>query len=421
MTVTAATQRAQRPPWGVVLLRSLVALGLALAVVAATAVAFAPAPPVEATALPIAEPEAPEPSVAWPETARAAGYAVVGAEGSARHVGSEGAHPMASVTKLVTVLVVLDAHPIAGDDRGASITMGRADVNAVGAALADNAPIAPVYEGMVVTQRDLIEWSLVDSAGNAAWSLAHWAFGSIDAFLAAADAYAAEHGLPQTDLADPAGLDAASVSSAADLTQVALLAVTDPVILATLQLESVRIPGIGSAPNTNRILGEGDVDGGKTGTLRVWGRNLFATAVRDVDGREQRVVAIVMGTITADDIDAQMLALVDSLWDDFGERTVLPAGTAVAEHRAPWGETVVATTTEELALETFGDIVPAASAEVGSVAVDAPRRDVGEAWFAGQDGARVATPVRTSGILEGPSLQWRLAHPAEVLGWYRVG
>ncbi len=416
MTVTAATQRARRTPWGVVLLRSLVVLGLAVAVVLATAVAFAPAPAVEATAVPIAEPEAEAASVEWPDS-RSAGYGIVGIDGSARTSGSTDAHPMASVTKLVTVLVVLERHPIAADSRGAEIVLDSADVDALGAAIADNAPIAPVYDGMVVTQRDLVEWALVDSAANAAWSLARWGFGSIDGFLAAADGFAARHGLPQTDLADPSGLDASSVSSAADLVQIGLMAVDDPVILGTLQLESVRIPGIGIAPNTNRILGEGDVDGGKTGTLRVWGRNLFATAVRTVDGEQRRVVAIVMGTITADGIDEQMLALVESLWDDFGERVSLPEGTVVAADRAPWGDTVEATTTADIAVDSFGDIVPSASAEVRSVEVDAPRGEVGEAWaVVGEE--RIAVPVRTGGMLPGPDVQWRLANPVEVLGWY---
>lgn len=417
--VTAASQRRDRPHPLVIVLRALIALVLAASVVAATAVALAPAPLVRPTPVALQAAAAEDASVAWPEDAASAGYAVVGVEGAMATSGSESAHPMASITKLATVLIVLDAHPIEGASRGAEIVLDGDDVNAQGRAIAENAPIAPVFDGMVVTQRDLIEWSLVDSAGNAVWSLANWAFGSIDGFLAAADAWAARNGLEQTSLADPAGLSAQSVSSAPDLTRIALLAVQDPVVLSTLQLPSVRIPGIGTAPNTNRILGEGDVDGGKTGTLKVWGRNLFITATRIIEGEPRRVVAVIMGTITADAIDAQMLALVESLWDDFERREVLPAGTLVAEYVAPWGERVEATTSVALEAESFGSLVPVPSASVAAaVEAEAPRRQVGEATVVGWSGETDSTPVRTDGMLDGPDLGWRFAHPQTVLGWY---
>src|SRR5699024_2725929 len=140
----------------------------------------APAPAVAGEPVEAAPPDLPAAEVAWPETARAAGYGVVGIDGGAdvwETWGSDDAHPMASVAKLVTVLVVLDAHPIEGDSRGAVIELDRDDVEAQARAVRENAPIAPVFDGMQVTQRDLVEWSLVDSAGNAIWSLANWAFG----------------------------------------------------------------------------------------------------------------------------------------------------------------------------------------------------------------------------------------------------
>jgi serine-type D-Ala-D-Ala carboxypeptidase (penicillin-binding protein 5/6) len=417
--VTAVTQRRSRPHPLVVLLRVLVVLALVAALLLALAVAFAPAPSVAPRAVAAPQPAATPAAVAWPEEARSAGYAVVGYDGAIEAWGSDEAHPMASVTKLATVLIVLEAHPIEGDGRGAEIALDADDVRAQGRAIADNAPIAPVYDGMVVTQRDLIEWSLVDSAGNAVWSLANWAFGSIDGFLAAADAWADRHGLAHTSLADPAGLSAQSVSSAADLTRVGLMAVDDPVVLATLQLESVTIPGIGYAPNTNRILGEGDVDGGKTGTLKVWGRNLLVTAERLVDGERRRVVAVVMGTITAEEIDAQMLALVESLWTGFERREVLPAGTVVAEYVAPWGARVEATTQTALEADAFGAIAPSATVAVEErIEPGRPRGEVGTASVTDLAGEVRSTSVRTTGMLAEPDLGWRAAHPLDVLAWY---
>jgi D-alanyl-D-alanine carboxypeptidase (penicillin-binding protein 5/6) len=402
----------------VVLLRALLVLALVAAVALAAAVLVAPAPAIAGDPVEPASPALPPAEVDWPEEARAAGYGVVGVDGGAdvwQAWGSEDAHPMASVAKLVTVLVVLDAHPIEGDDRGALIVLDRDDVAAQARAVSENAPIAPVFDGMQVTQRDLVEWSLVDSAGNAIWSLANWAFGDMDGFAAAAAAWTERHGLDHTVLADPAGLDARSVSSAADLTRMALIAVADPVVLATIQLESVRIPGIGVAPNTNRILGEHDVDGGKTGTLKVWGRNLFVTAIREVDGQPRRVVGVVMGTIAADETDAAMIALLESLWPNFGTRTIVEAGAVVAEYRAPWGATARAVTTGPLDALVFADDAPGWSATVEPIAAGAVPQVVGEARLERGD---AVVPVRTQRLLTEPDAWWRLANAPLVLGWY---
>jgi len=418
VTVTAATQRASRPHPLVVLLRVAVAMLLVVVVALGVAVLLAPTPAVEATPVEAAVEPLPEPAIDWPPAARAAGYGVVGIDGapdSWATTGSDDAHPMASVTKLVTVLIVLDARPLTGDDRGPTITLDGDDVAAQARALDDNAPIAPVFRGMQVTQRDLIEWSLVDSAANAIWSLANWAYGDIDGFLAAADAWAERHGLDDTNLDDPAGLAAGSVSSAADLTRIALMAVEDPVVLATIQLESVRIPGIGIAPNTNRILGEHDVDGGKTGTLKVWGRNLFVTAIREVEGVERRVVGIVMGTIAAEETDAAMIQLLQSVWPNFGVRAILAEGTVVAEYRAPWGASTDAVTTGALEAHVFADAAPGWTATAEPIEAGTPASAVGEARLEVGD---VAAPVRTTELLLGPDAWWRVTNAPQVLGWY---
>ena len=86
---------------------------------------------------------------------------------------------MASITKIVTALVVLDKHPLAVGEAGPAITMGSADV-----ALrshywgAYRAKVFPVWAGLTFTERELLDLALIESAANYAGSLATWAFGS---------------------------------------------------------------------------------------------------------------------------------------------------------------------------------------------------------------------------------------------------
>ncbi len=442
--MTAATaQRRHRPHPLVLLLRWTLLLALIVAVVASTAIAFAPAPRVAASPVALPQPAGEPVSVEWPAgVARQAGFGVAGLEGSAAAWGGTERVPMASLVKVLTVLVVLEQHPLSGAERGPDVTLGRADLTALGEAIADAAPTVPVFDGMVVSQRDLVEWSLVDSAANAMWSLAHWAFGSMDAYLAAANDWAERHGLDDTVVADPSGLSLESRSTAADLTELALLAVEHPVVLETMGMEGVAVPG-GTATNTNPLLGEGFIDGGKTGTLFVWGRNLLVTAERTVEGQPRRVVAVILGVATQRDMDAAMLALVGSLWDDFGTATLLPAGTLVAEYRAPWGATTRATSVADLEADAFGTLVPAIEAEVTDLEADAPRTRVGAVRALGADAPAASAPgsgsdaggtsetteeasaaspaeveVRTDGMLAGPDLVWRMLHPATALEWY---
>ena len=106
--------------------------------------------------------------------------------------GSEKALPLASITKVVTALTVLDAHPLSLGDDGPTITMSSADVSYYSQQLAMNGSVTAVAAGERYTQRDLLELTLIKSANNFATSLAVWAFGSEDAFLTAAAAWLAE-------------------------------------------------------------------------------------------------------------------------------------------------------------------------------------------------------------------------------------
>lgn len=187
-------------------------------------------------------------------------------------------------------------------------------------------------------------------------------------------------------------------------------------MLRTIAMARVDVPG-GSAANTNPLLGEAFIDGGKTGTLRVWGRNLFVTAERDIEGEPRRVVAVILGVVTQDAMNAAMRGLIESLWDDFGTRTLVPAGTLVAEYRAPWGSTVQAATAADLTTDAFGLHVPTAAAEVSGIEVGAPRGQVGSVRVDGIDGTTSQVPVRSDGILQGPDIGWRLTHPLDTLGW----
>ncbi|MCL1141349.1 D-alanyl-D-alanine endopeptidase [Shewanella gaetbuli] len=115
--------------------------------------------------------------------------------------------PIASVTKLMTAMVVLDAkQPL--DER---ITVDVSD-----AAIMRNVH-SRIRIGSEVTRRNMMLMTLMSSENRAATSLAHHYPGGYFAFVAAMNAKAKALGMTQTYYAEPTGLSEQNVSSAKDL------------------------------------------------------------------------------------------------------------------------------------------------------------------------------------------------------------
>jgi D-alanyl-D-alanine carboxypeptidase (penicillin-binding protein 5/6) len=153
--------------------------------------------------------------------------------------------PMASITKLMTVLVALEhARP---DD---VVTVG------AGAASVGESTIN-LRAGEQLTVRDLITAALVQSANDAATALAAGvAGGSVERFVGWMNAKAAALGLHETHFVNPSGLDAPGhVSSARDLTRLARMAMRNPVVRETVREQTASIGGGRRVATWNDLLG----------------------------------------------------------------------------------------------------------------------------------------------------------------------
>ena len=101
--------------------------------------------------------------------------------------------------------------------------------------------------GEVYTQRELLDLTLIESANNYSSTLAKWAFGSEDAFVAKAREWVAAHDLPSITIVDSTGLGAGNVGTATDVIELGRLALADPLIAA--------IVGTGFADHARRRAG----------------------------------------------------------------------------------------------------------------------------------------------------------------------
>jgi len=183
--------------------------------------------------------------------------------------------PMASTTKIMTALVVLERADL--DDR----------VIVPAAAAAIEGSSGDLVTGESLSVRDLLTALLVPSGNDAAVALAQGVGGSQAAFVELMNARAARLGLTETHYANPHGLDATGHhSSVSDMARLAEVAMRDPVFRSIVASRRARIPGPGGRgvrvyESENELLDiDPDADGIKTGMTDGAGYALVAHARR---------------------------------------------------------------------------------------------------------------------------------------------
>jgi D-alanyl-D-alanine endopeptidase (penicillin-binding protein 7) len=123
---------------------------------------------------------------------------------------SEEKLPIASITKLMTAMVVLDGHA----DLNEPITILEEDKDM----LRHSRSRLPV--GTTLTRGEAMLLALMSSENRAAHALGRTNPGGLAAFVAAMNAKAASLGLANTHFEDPAGLSSGNVASARDLARI---------------------------------------------------------------------------------------------------------------------------------------------------------------------------------------------------------
>jgi len=233
------------------------------------------------------------PSIPWP----AQGQAYIDVEGIGE-LGSSGpvnsAAPIASVTKTMTAYQVLRDHPLGPTDDGPTIGITRALFDA-SKSTDDNESGIELRVGEQLTLRQALEGMLLPSAGNMARLLAAWDAGSVQAFVGRMNAQARALGMRHTGYADPAGIDSASRSTAADQVRLGERVLQNATLAGIVNLKAARVPVAGVVTNTNHLLGlDGDV-GIKTGSTTAAGGCLLFAARTQVDGVPVTLVGAVLG------------------------------------------------------------------------------------------------------------------------------
>lgn len=237
--------------------------------------------------------------------------------------------PMASITKIMTVLVALENGDV--DE----------DVLISEEAAATGGQVIGLVQGETVKLGALIRAALLHSGNDSAVAIAEHIGGSVDGFVTMMNQRAAELGMSNTHFMNPHGLDTPGhYSSARDMLIVGRQAMSMPVFADVVRSKVMVFPDAPdgtsrTATNTNRILNtyEGSI-GVKTGETPQAGLTYVGAAERH--GR--RLFAVVLHSVGTRAHFADATALFDWAFEDLGVQGMMALGAPydpIAERVTP--------------------------------------------------------------------------------------
>jgi serine-type D-Ala-D-Ala carboxypeptidase (penicillin-binding protein 5/6) len=260
------------------------------------------------------------------------GQAAVAVRGIGIVARSPREHPVAiaSLTKMMTALVILKDHPLASRARGPLLTVSPADVADYGSDLALGDSTLKVSLGERLDEHQLLEALLLPSGDDIADLLARWDAGSIPAFVAKMNAEVGALGLRQTHYVDASGVSPGSVSTAADQTVVESTLMGMPAARLIVRMRQARLPVAGVIPNYNPAIGVDGIIGVKSGWTEEAGACLATAAYRTSAGQSELIESVTLGQPG----DLHAPALVDEALLNYAAGLLepyqlFPAGTAI--------------------------------------------------------------------------------------------
>jgi D-alanyl-D-alanine carboxypeptidase (penicillin-binding protein 5/6) len=275
----------------------------------------------------------------WPAQGQAALYLPhFGWLGSA---GIDGPVPVASLTKIMTALVILRSHPLSLGATGPIVTVSAADFALYRSELAQGDSVLRVATGEGLTELQLLEGLLLPSADNIAELLGDWQAGSESSFVAEMNRLAGSLRLGHTHFADSSGVDPGSVSSAPDLVTLAEVAMSNPVFASIVAMSTATLPLAGTVHNYNPLLGKVGVVGIKTGwTSAALGCLVFASR-QTVAGHQVQLIGAVTGqpggpTSGLAAAAAKAAALIEAAAKGLRWVRLPTSGASIGQLESPW-------------------------------------------------------------------------------------
>lgn len=236
--------------------------------------------------------------------------------------------PIASIAKTITTLVILNKlAPEYGQAKEINITFDQQDVEIRASTIAENGASQPVSDGLSMSLHDALAVMMLASANNYATSLAIKTFGSMDAFILAANDWLKANGLNQTSVADASGLNPNTIGTASDLVILGLIAMDNQEVVDIVTSPEISVEGVGTIQNGNPMFGIDGVDGIKLGSTYEANNCLLYSKSVNLDGKEIRFVGVTLGLDEFSTIIQDAQQTLDQVSSEIQIKELIPAGT----------------------------------------------------------------------------------------------
>lgn len=354
---------------------------------------------------------APAATLTWP--AKGSGAAVVEGFGSPL-ASTQNASTIASITKVVTALMVLDKKPLKVGEQGPTYEMTAADGALYRTMLRAGESVLKVPVGGTLTEYQLLQGMLIGSAGNYAVKLARSIWASDADYAAAAKVWLAQNGLSGITVVGPTGISKLNQGDPASLIALGKLGMANPVVAEIVGTKTVTLPGAGPVENTNELLqAEPGVVGIKTGTLDTY--DLLAAKDVTVGSTKVRLYATTLGQPNDKARASETSALFSQLETGLAPFPSVPKGTAVGTVTTKWGDSVPVVTTADATVVLWNGASGKVTTDLAVKDADTQGAKVGTLTVTGPLD-KATTDVELTADLTTPSLWWRLTHPLALVG-----
>lgn len=236
--------------------------------------------------------------------------------------------PIASIAKTITTLVILNKlAPEYGQAKEINITFDQQDVEIRASTIAENGASQPVSDGLTMSLHDALSVMMLASANNYATSLAIKTFGSMDAYILAANDWLKANGLNQTSVADASGLNPNTIGTASELVILGLIAMDNQEVVDIVTSPEISVEGVGTIQNGNPMFGIDGVDGIKLGSTYEANNCLLYSKSVNIDGKEIRIVGVSLGLDEFSTIIQDAQQTLDQISSEIEIKELIPAGT----------------------------------------------------------------------------------------------
>ena len=254
--------------------------------------------------------------------------------------------PTASTTKMILALAVMEKKPFEKGSNGETITITQEMYDRYAWYIANNGSNTKVTIGEEISEKEALVSVMLASSNNMADSLAIWAFGSIEEYQKYATEMLSRLEVSNTTLGtkDASGYDESTTSTPEDLAKIAYYVLKNPVLAEIVGLKTAIVPVAGEIPNTNKLLGQSEIIGVKTGYI---GESSGYCIVSGYLEGNHIITVSLLGSTTRERSFSGNLAVVEDMQEVLKPVKLVSSGEEVGYYESWWTGKVPITSTSD--------------------------------------------------------------------------